>query len=746
MNKKLLQKILIFISPFIIFYLFIKILPYPELKEFLNKPYSLRIYDRKEQIIQILTLSDGTRREHIAINKIPQLTKKIFIKSEDKRFYFHFGVDPVAVIRSAFINFKQKRVVSGASTITMQLARLVNPKENNIKGKIYEAWNAIRIEAKLSKRKILELWLNSIPYGYRSIGIASASKTFFGKSVEELSTGEALALAIIPRRPEKYNPFTGRYELKKRCYELTKRISIKSSFEEISRDLSNIKEYPWKQNAFHFINYIRSQIQEKEFIKGDDIITSINLELNNRLQNILRYYLDRYEKFRVSNGAILIIDNSTGEIITYIGSNDFQDKENSGEIDGIHTKNQPGSALKPFLYALALENGFTPGTILPDIPLDFGDENLYFPLNFNRRFNGPVRLRVALASSLNVPAVYLVSRLGVQRFAELLIDLDFDSLLDQRSTLGTGIALGNAEISLYELTRGFSIFPRGGQKNTLTFRKVKDKKFIKGDKIFTDYTASLICDILSDNSSRVLGFGPNSMLNTKFPTMFKTGTSNQFNNVWAIGATTDYTVGVWAGNFSGETVVGLTGNSIPVFICVEALKILNENSKIEKFPLSENVIEYEICPLSGQLKTENCPSSVREYFRKDVVVKKCEFHVKEKGRVVLKYPSIYANWALSKDKDFMPITVNNNDSYPKIIRPNDNSIFFYDPNVPAINQAIRVDIIHDNNDEELKLIINNSFKKFLKYPYQFYFNIKRGKWIIEVQSKNGGYKIEIIVK
>lgn len=744
-KKKIIKIILIIILPFILFFIFLKLLPYPELKEFLNKPYSLRIYDRNGQIIQILTLPDGIRREHIPLNKIPKLTQKIFIKSEDKHFYFHYGIDPMAVIRSFYFNMKNKRIVSGASTITMQLSRLVSPKQNNIKGKLYEAWNAIRIEAKLSKKRILELWLNSIPYGYRSIGISSACKSFFGKSLDELSTGETLALAVIPRRPEKYNPITGLNELTSKCFELSKSISLKTDFEEISKDLSDVKDYPWEQNAFHFINYITPQIKEKEYVGGDDIVTSLNLKMNNQLENLLRFNLNKNKRFRVSNGSILVIDNFTGEIICYIGSNDFKDVENSGEIDGIRILNQPGSALKPFLYSLALENGFTPNTILPDIPIDFGDENLYFPLNFNRRFNGPVRLRIALASSLNVPAVYLVSRLGVQPFIELLIDLGFDSLIPQKSSLGSGIALGNAEISLFEITRAFSTFPRGGQKNILTFRKNDKRKFADGERIFNQYTAGIICDILSDNSSRILGFGPNSILNTKFPAMFKTGTSNQFNNVWAIGATMDYTVGVWIGNFSGETVVGLTGNSIPAIICVEILELLSRDKKPEKFPLPEDIVEYEICPLSGQLRTENCSSGIKEYLQKDIVINNCEFHVKENNKVVLKYPSIFSSWARGKDKDFTPF-INEEESYPKIIRPNNNSVFFYDPNIPQGNQAIRIDIINDDNEETLNLIINNKFEKFLKYPFQYYFNLKRGKWIIEVKGKKNADKIDIIVK
>ncbi|MCK4796288.1 MAG: transglycosylase domain-containing protein, partial [Spirochaetes bacterium] len=455
--KKILTLLLITILIILFINFILWILPYPELKQFLEKPYSLNIYDRNEMPLYTLPLKDGTRREYIELDEIPGLVKKIFIKSEDKRFYYHCGIDFVAIIRTIFLNIKQKKIITGASTITMQLSRIISPNKKGYKGKIKEMINAIRLEAKLSKNKILELWLNSIPYGYKTIGIKTASKTFFAKNLEELTHEQVIVLSIIPRSPSKYNPFDNSQQLKKTVLNLCKRLNFNTSIKQINISLDETKSYQWEFETPHFINFIKKGLSNKDLAKGKLIISSIDLDLNKKINGLLNQYLNDFEDNRITNGAILAINNNTGEIIIYIGSRDFLNKKYSGQIDGIRIFNQPGSTIKPFLYALALENNFLPSTILPDIPFDFGDEDVYVPLNFNRRFNGPVRLRVALASSLNVPSVYLVTRLGVRNFVDKLLELGFDSIIGHEENIGSGIALGNSENSLFELVKAFSV-------------------------------------------------------------------------------------------------------------------------------------------------------------------------------------------------------------------------------------------------------------------------------------------------
>ena len=272
------------------------------------------------------------------------------------------------------------------------------------------------------------------------------------------------------------------------------------------------------------------------------------------------------QKSRISNASILVIDNKTGEPIVWAGNAQFFDEDHSGQSDGVLVRNQPGSSMKPFLYALALETDdehgnplFSPGTILADIPQEFGDEKLYIPSNFNNRYNGPVRFRVALASSLNVPAVYLLNTIGVDNYLNKLFELGFDSLKKSGKEADLGLALGAGEVSLKELVTAFAVFPRDG-------------KDFNNRQIYHSDTARIICSILSDKAARALGFGYSQTFQTDYPAIFKTGTSNQYQDIVALGATKQYTVGVWMGNFSGQTVVGKTGSSLPAWVAKNFLQ------------------------------------------------------------------------------------------------------------------------------------------------------------------------------
>jgi penicillin-binding protein 1C len=739
--------VIITFTSIIVFKNILFILPYNDLDSFLKKPYSIEILDRNGNLLQVLTLNDGLRREYIGIKEIPYLIKEIFIKSEDKRFYYHCGVDFIALARSVFINLKYKNTISGASTITMQLARIISPHANTYGGKILEIINAIRLEAKLPKDKIFELWINSMPYGYQSMGIKTASKTFFGKDIKNITPAEALSLAVIPRSPEKYNTFNRVENLKKASHILAKRINFKIDNKDIENDIKKMSFYKWEFNAPHFINFIKNQLTQKELSSGKPVITSLDYKLTNLMQSILNEKLRKYKDYRVNNGAILLINNSTGEIIGYVGSNDFFDKINSGEIDGVHILNQPGSAIKPFLYALALDKGILPSDILPDVPMDFGGSNVYVPLNFNKRFNGPVRLRVALASSLNVPAVYLVTRLGVKNFINKLLELDFDSVEKQKNYLGSGIAVGNLEISLYELTRAFSIFPRSGEKNNLTFRKQNNDYYTHGEKIYSDYTSFIICDILSDSESRVIGFGSRTMFDTPYPCMFKTGTSNQFNNTWALGATPEYTIGCWMGNFSGETVIGKAGSSVPAEVIIRILNSIYYKRPAKNFKKIENIKQEIICPLSGGKVTKVCPGAVYEYFKENITLQDCDYHkLNSNGVVTVRYPDMFAKWSQKYEKTDSSFIVNSREKFPKIVRPKNNSLFYYDASIPPDNQAIKIEILNNNKDDIIDLFINGYNVQKLKFPYDYYMKIQKGSWKITAEGLKGSDEINIIVK
>ncbi len=389
-NKFLKSTILVFLFLIILTILFnltLKLLPFKALSDFRKKPYSLHILDRNNNLLRILPLANGDKREYMPIKKTPDLIKNIFITVEDKRFYYHWGFDFFAIARSLLLNIRYKKNISGASTITMQLARIINPHKTGFKGKITELFDAVRLESKLRKKEILELWLNSIPFGNQAVGIESASKIYFGIPADELSPAQVLALSIIPRRPISYNTITKSDKLIETANKLKKKIKYKITGEDLMSGIKNIKKFNWPYKACHFVNFVENNLTYDIFSKGLPVKTSLDLELTEFIEEKIRVNLDSYKESRLNNASALVIDNKTGEILSYVGSQDFFDKDKAGQIDGIHILNQPGSAIKPFLYAYAIEKGFYPNTILPDIQLDFGKESIYIPYNFNLRFN-----------------------------------------------------------------------------------------------------------------------------------------------------------------------------------------------------------------------------------------------------------------------------------------------------------------------------------------------------------------------
>ena len=388
MNKR---KILILSAIFSILFVFsfivLRFSPYPEFSDFRKRPVSTRIYDSEGKLIQITALDEGLHHEFIPIDEIPAFVQEAFIKAEDRHFYSHHGIDFISIFRALFQNTSEGRTVSGASTISMQLARIIRPsKKRNLAVKIRESFDALRLELRLSKKEILELYLNNVPFGFNTEGAASAARYFFSKELSALSEEEAKLLSQIPRRPSLYNPLIN----------------------------SSRKAYSYPFEMPHFVRYL-SNLPDSPVGKQPDLHTSAVLKVQNAAEDLLRRSVEQYAANRLTNGAILVCDTQSGAILAWVGSADFFDDAHSGQVDGVLSLQQPGSSMKPFLYALALEKGFSPSSVLSDIPMEFGFEKLYAPQNFNNRFNGPVRLRVALASSLNVPAVFLLNEIGIEK-------------------------------------------------------------------------------------------------------------------------------------------------------------------------------------------------------------------------------------------------------------------------------------------------------------------------------------------
>ena len=502
------------------FPLLFRLLPFPELAEFEGQEYSCRIYDRHGELVQVTALSGGGRREFTPIKDIPREVQSCFIRQEDKRFYMHHGVDWFSMTGAILQNLSSGKAIRGGSTITMQLAKAINKdKSHTIRRKLFDILYAYRIEAKLSKKKILELYLNSIYFGSNSYGITSAARTYFGCNLKNLSEGQIEILSYIPRNPTYYNPV----EHKKRFQNISEKAGIAAG---------GARYFNYPYNLPHFVNYLTSQAAKNETSLPYELNTTVDLEISEIAESYLREALEQARASRIQNGSLLLLDNSDSSVLCWLGNDDFYNSEASGQIDGILVTNQPGSSMKPFLYALGIENGILePSTVLADVPTQFGNEKLYIPENFNNRFHGPVRMRIALASSLNVPAVVSLNKIGVSTYLDKLYELGFDSLKNGRGqNADLGLALGAAEVSLYELVPAFSVFVRDGF--FLPFRITTAQPEAEPRQIYSPDTARLICSILSDKGARSLGFGYTQTFQTDYPSIFKTGTSNQYQDIF----------------------------------------------------------------------------------------------------------------------------------------------------------------------------------------------------------------------
>ncbi|HET6450998.1 MAG TPA: transglycosylase domain-containing protein, partial [Spirochaetia bacterium] len=496
-------------------------LPLPALDAFLDDPSGTKITDRTGAYLGAVPGRDGAFQLRQGMQGIPDACRQMFVDLEDVRFYFHPGVDPLALARALVDQVRSPEARSGASTITMQLARLVRPRGRGIRDKAAEAWMALRIESRLTKARILTEYLDAVPFGRNTVGVGAAAWSYFGTDLEHLDRAQLLLLAIIPRNPTVYDPADHADRLLSVAEDLDNRRRLGITASDLQKALAGTRSpHPTRPagDAPHFVRLVQGLLVAGK-LRGPDgrrrpldgvLTTTLDLALNHDIEARVRFVLARYTGARVTNAAVVAIDNLTDSVVGWVGSRDFDDAEHSGQIDGALIRRQSASTLKPFLYARAIEKGWTAATLLPDLPVIFGaaDEEAYRPQNFDKRSHGVVRLRTALASSLNVPAVYTLSRVGLSDFLSTLRALGFSLPPDAAARYGLGTAIGNAEVSLEDLVHAFTVFPRGGTLEDLAFtERPVSRPPGSAPRVFDPFSAWIISSILSDPSARVTGFG-----------------------------------------------------------------------------------------------------------------------------------------------------------------------------------------------------------------------------------------------
>ena len=726
--------------------------------------HSVKFYDRDGNLLQEV-LSKDSRSLHVSIDRVSSYFLKAIIASEDKNFYRHRGVDYRAILRAIYLNTKLKEIVSGASTITLQLARMINPGERTMIKKIKEAYFAYRLEAGMDKRTILEEYINRIPMGGNLYGVESAAKAYFGLSASDLTLAQSTFLASIPNSPTQLNPYSNLEGIKKRQKYILKRMCEQGLIpkERIERVLKeNVSLRPQEASflAPHFVFHLMDNFPDEVF----EVKTTIDREMQKIVREQIRKVISHLKPLNVTNAAAILLDNHTGQVLAYVGSADYFDNKNEGQNDGVMASRQPGSTLKPFLYLLAMEEGFNPATIISDIPTHYRMlTGIYSPKNYSEKFHGPVSLREALANSLNVPAARVIAKIGVEQFLDRLKEYEFCSLDKDADFYGVGIVLGGGEVTLYELARAYMCLARMGNfipiKEILTVNGISETDSVSaGEKtISTPEMNYLISDILSDRFARAAEFGFNSILNLPFPCAVKTGTSFRFCDNWTVGYTKDYTLGVWVGNFNHSPMQKVSGVSGAGPLFTEIMMMLYGNKKWPaKFTMPEGLVKVPVCSLSGKRPNQNCPSIIEEiipkrdlssYHKDSCGVHICYAidvrngllssdncsaeHIRKEVFTVL--PTKYQKWAEDLGIKTPPEALQKKAF--AISNPKDGAIYHRFSNLLPEYQSIKFELKDSIEDDSVKWFMNDILLRTTHKEHAFLWQIKPGDYTLKAVSE-----------
>ncbi len=631
----ILPVILIALTLGAFYYFVLRDLPSPSNLSTNTKSYSSRIYDRNGKLLY--TLYGNRNQTFVPLSRIPKYMQEATIAIEDRSFYHHGAIDIRGILRAA-LSIIIHRQIQGGSTLTQQLVKnsLLTP-EQTIQRKIKEVILAFATEAMYSKNQILEMYLNQVPYGGTSYGVEAAAQTYFGKDISKLDLAQMAFLAALPEAPSELSPYGSHPELGiQRQHEVLQDMYQQGYITKAQRD-SALKEQLTFQKitnpikAPHFVFYIRDLLVQKYGQKaveegGFKVITSLDLNIQNMAQKVVTDEVNKIAHDHVTNGAALVTQPGTGEILAMVGSKNFFDP-NSGNVNDTLALLQPGSSIKPINYALGLLNGYGASTPFIDEPVCFPDppNKPYCPHNYDRRWHGIVQMRYALANSINIPAVEMLQLNGLSAFINLARKMGITTFTNP-SDYGLSLTLGGGEIRMIDMATAYGVLANQGYRVDLhPILKITDRKGnvieqynppaspIFGKKILPSSVTFIISNILADNQARAMEFGLNSALH--IPGQYvsvKTGTTNSYRDNWTIGYTPSYVVAAWVGNnnhtpMSG-VVTGITG-AAPIWHNIMANLLQGKKPEIPQKP--PDVFGEYVCTTTGLIASKSgstCPT------------------------------------------------------------------------------------------------------------------------------------------
>jgi len=616
----------------------------------------LLVTDRNGQLLRSIPAPDGRpgRDKWVKLQDIHSSAILTLLASEDQNFFEHFGVDPYSVVRAIWLNLTTPQTY-GASTITMQLIRLIHSqgRPRSLYNKIREGILAFWLEQHLDKRSILEQYLNRVYYGHGAYGIEAAAQTYFSKPASSLSTAEATLLCVIPRGPSRYDPkqhldraLARRdhlLELLLQQGKLSQQQVQHATFQPVKL---TVQEHPFQ--AAHFVDWVLTEVPAEVLNKGGIVRTTLDLSLQQALEHRVSEHVEALRDRGVQQAGCVILDSMTGQVLAMVGSQDYG--QDAGQLNIATWRRFPGSALKPFVYAAAIEAGDHPGTIAYDV-IDVPSR--YRVQGGLPRERGPVRYREALAGSYNLAAVHVLERVGVQRVMEKLQEAHVSEVVQDPDDYGLRLALGSTKVRLVDLATGYGFLVRQGRVGSP--RPIQVVEYADGSRwwptysrehqLFSPQVSWIVMDMLSDPEARRPMFGNELPADMPFPIVVKTGTAQGFSDTLAIFATREYTVAAWTGRFDGKSTQGLLGMNGSGPLARAGLLLASRGRFLTLPTRPQGVVSGVICPLSGLYPSPDCPHRKKEYFIEGHEEKRtCDWHVRHKGRVEVRYPDVVQAW------------------------------------------------------------------------------------------------------
>jgi penicillin-binding protein 1C len=645
---------------------------------------NLQILARDGKPLEFSYHNQWNTNDQLALHQLPELLAHAFVLSEDKRFFEHQGVDWAARGNALWQRITENKSSRGASTITEQVVRMLHPRKRNYWSKWIEGLEAIALESSISKADILEFYLNQVPYSSNRRGVQQAARYYFNRDVNTLNTKEMLALTVLVRAPSKFDLYNSKVKLDDSIRRLAETLEEKKLLDHES--VENLDKYDLQLNAqtlpvpaFHFVDFFKGH-NGQQLWNSSRITTTLDSHLQKFVTDLLESRLKSLSAKNINNASAIVIDNATHEILAWVsvGSRckETNNKASGCMIDMVTSPRQPGSALKPFLYAAALEKGWSAATVIEDAPYsEMVGRGIKHFHNYSNTYYGKVRLRATLGNSLNIPALHTINYVTPEHYLNILHNLEFQNLRKGADFYDDGLALGNGEVSLLELARAYVTLANRGVYEPLRVTFYNDAPNEKR-RIYSEEVSSLIGNILSDPWARNLEFGRSSILNLPTQTAVKTGTSTDYRDAWAMGYNYRYTVGIWMGNTDYSPTDGITGSLGPSLALRSIFNELTKNSQTASLFLSPKLEARDICVdvEDDERQKPNCPTYT-EYFipGKDVSV---------------------ANKSAEPDNKI------------RILRPDNGLEMAFDPRIPPEKQAFEMRLSGMLESDEVEWVID----------------------------------------